>query len=165
MLGVGHQPHMCQIIRGSKGLCSSAVKHEVGHKHIACSQPKGIAQQRQCTRNTASGFQCVTKIVLLVRVLQLHAVLRPCGVQVRRYLRAQPGGVDHHMAHTITLQSGHVPVQQGTALHGQQGFRGGIRQRAHAFAAACGQQHGGERKKAYHVSVPNACLHALQPTL
>ena len=103
--------------------------------------------------------------MLLMRILQLHALCGPDVIQMRGNLRAQPGGIHHHITHAITQQGGHVPVQQRTALHLQQGFGGGVGQRAHAFAAPGSPQHGGKVQRGHGRKFLNAFTHALQATL
>ena len=58
-------------------------------------------------------------------------------------LLAQPGGIDHRARHTGSSQRAQMPLQQRHALHGQQRLGARVGQRAHAFATAGGQQHGG----------------------
>jgi hypothetical protein len=60
----------------------------------------------------------------------------------RRNLRTQPARVDDRTAHAGLRQGLHVVLQQRLALHLQQGLGGGVGQRPHALATACGQQHG-----------------------
>lgn len=119
---VGHEPDVGQVARLRKALRQLCIKHKVRCKHITRCQPECLAQQRQCAGNAASGFQRMAKVVLLMRILQLHALCGPDVIQMRGNLRAQPGGIHHHITRAITQQGGHVPVQQRTALHLQQGF-------------------------------------------
>ena len=123
------------------------VKHKVWHKHIARGQPEHRRQLGQGAGNAASGFQRMAKIVLLVRIAQLQRAAAPSGIQVLRNVCAQPGGIDQYLRHAIAQQRGDVPIQQRSALHGQQGFGGVVGQRAHALTAAGGQQHGRRRGK------------------
>ncbi|CFN66696.1 Uncharacterised protein [Bordetella pertussis] len=59
---------------------------------------------------------------------------------------AQPGVVDDDVAQAGGHQAFDMPDDQRLAAHGQQGLGRGVGQRAHAFAAAGGQDHGAHQK-------------------
>ena len=57
-------------------------------------------------------------------------------------LLTQPGGVDPDAVDAAALASDQMPLDQRLAMYLQQWFGRGVGERAHAFAASGGEDHG-----------------------
>ena len=165
---VGHEPEVGEQAAGGKAGGVLRGKGKLRGVDVARHGPENVwaagGQPGQGAGDAASGFKGVAEVALFFgedefgpgrqagRPLDAARAawrLRPFPCPLA-YLPAQPAGVDDDAAHARSGQGARVPLHEGLAAHGQQGFGAGVGQGPHALAPACGQDDGGGRWQAVH---------------
>ena len=134
VLGVVHQ-HQVRI---AARLARQAGEVVVAPDVAVDRDERSVTQQGQGVQHAAAGFQWHRAFVAVV---QAQAPARTVAEQFRKAW-SQPGGVDHHLGDAQRGQLFQVPGDQRLAAHFEQGFGGGVGERAHALAQAGGEDQG-----------------------
>ena len=143
---IGHQPQVGQSAARGEARGIGGVEAEVGQEHVARDDPKRVVlvvvrQPGQGLGDAAGGLQRAAVVAAFGGVADRKAPARAVAERSRE-LVFEPGGVDHHLTHAGACQRFEVPFDQRLAAHRQQRLRAGVGERAHAFAAAGGQDQG-----------------------
>jgi len=115
VLRVGHQPQVGQHGALLKVVHCLGAKDKVWRVHVPGQHPKHLVQPGQRAADATGCLQRKAKVAPLMGIAQR-------ATKVLLDLVAQPGGVGHHLADAASGQRLQVPLQQGLAVHAQQGL-------------------------------------------